>query len=98
MCRYLNDLLASLLQARSHLLPLGFVRYHVQTNHREGRSDAHHHVGVIDRLAIRADAGEDDWLVAEGIGKALDHLGVGAVWEGHVRNFFPVVEPKAALA
>jgi hypothetical protein len=60
-------------------LPLGFVRNHLQTNHREVRSDAHHHVRVIDRLIIGADAGERDRLIAEIIGKALDHLRIGPI-------------------
>ena len=64
---------------RSHLLPLGSRSQSSPPRHREGRADAHHHVGVIDRLAIGADAGEGDRLVAEIIGKALDHLWVGPI-------------------
>ena len=48
-------------------------------NHRKGRADAHHHVGMIDRLTIGADAGESDRLVAEILGKALDHLWIGPI-------------------
>jgi hypothetical protein len=34
---------------------------------------------VIDRLAIGADASESDRVIAEILGKALDHLRVGPI-------------------
>ena len=61
------------------MLPLGLVPNHLQTNHREGCADTHHHVRVIDRLAIGTDAGEGDRLVAKIIGKALDHLWIRTI-------------------
>src|SRR4029453_15496080 len=77
--RQLDNVFGTAFQSRSHLLPLGFVPNRLQTNQRERSSDAHHYVGVIDWLAIRADAREGDRLVTKILGKAADHLRVGAI-------------------
>src|SRR4030095_10002714 len=96
MRRQLDNVFATPFQSRSHLLPLGFVRNHLQTNQRERSPDAHHYVGMIDWLAVGTDAGEDNRLVTEILGKTLDNLRVGAIRERDVRNFVKMIKHENA--
>src|SRR5207247_5986514 len=90
------DVFTARFEMRAHLFPFALVGNHAQPDHRELRSDTHHHIGMVDRLAIETDAGEGDWLVAEIVGETANYLQVRAFRKRYVSEPVHVIEDQTA--
>src|SRR5437868_667964 len=79
-------------------VPLLLVGNRMQTNEDEFAADAHHDIGMVNRLAVRADAGKYHWLITKIVGKTSDQLRIGPVRERHVGDPVHMIEHQTSCA
>ena len=68
----------------------------VRADRREARTDAHQHVGVIDRRAGRIGRLERDDVVIELLGEIAEHVEIGARRHARIRDAMRAIQHEAA--